>query len=171
MCLIFSNTSNSKGYGSQWSPYCNTFDLLLGIIVYNTDDVMTVFSMVAQQATSISLNSAAYNATYATIASSSPEANPIISTPHWLNRSFDFCTIVDGNGTSCSMIALNLYDIHDFTITQYSYQLLDGCCNNTVSISPTAWEQLKSVPPTTLTQNYYKCTEQWYVALFNAVGK
>ena len=180
--LCNSNNSNNVkgGPGQQWTSYCNTFDLLLGIIVYNTNDVMTVFSMVAQQnafnlgesgeSGAITLNSAAYNATYATIASTSPDANVLIQSSSWRNEAFEFCTLSSNANTSCSMFALNLYDTHDFTVSEYSFQLLNASCTNSLAISTAAWAQLKAVPPTTLTQAYYKCTEQQYVALFNAVG-
>ena len=158
------------GPGDGWTDYCNVIDLLLGLVIFPDNDPSVVLAMQSQVRNAELLNTQAYNASYATAAIVSAEANEILYDEAWRHAAFDFCRIPSMNNLTCTMIGFNIYDSSSTSITAYNYQLINGSCSNSVSLSNEAWEKLAEFSPTPLTEDYFRCTMFSDAALFNAVG-
>jgi hypothetical protein len=164
----------SGGPGLGWGPYCDVFDLLLTLVMFNDDDLLdNLGSILAVQSADlkrdnyIALDS--YNASYANAAMSYENSNPLLSQPQWLEDAFKFCRSPH-TGKSCTLLTFNVFDNYTTSVSPYSFQLSRGSCFNSISLSDEGWENLASTHPAQLSQEYYKCTQGVYSSMFNAVG-
>jgi len=165
------------GPGEGWTDYCDVFDLLLSLMMFNEDNLSTnMVNLLQVQSQARSFHNAddglivaAYNASFTNAALSYTNDNPLLSSPEWLAGAFDFC-LIDEVNVGCTLLTFNIFDNYSTTVSDYAYQLNNGSCTNSISISDYSWEKLAASPPAALTQDYYKCTAGVYSSVFNAVG-
>lgn len=168
----YCNCNSNGGPGVDWTSYCNVFDFLVSLIMFNTDDeYYNLRSMLHVQSRNLNngIGRNAYNASYASATLNYDGYNKLLLNPEWRKDAFEFCNVPELD-ISCSILTFNLYDDFSTTVSQFSYQLNNGSCRDSISLSETGWNNLLAAPPTQLTQAYYKCTETPSSALFNAVG-
>ena len=138
----FCNCNNDIGS----SRACNEFNLLSGLVFFrnqvdyklisNKDEVLKDFGLFNLMALLEKyqnyrlFNKAAYNASYLGAAS---EYTP---TEADVTDAFSFCSV--GNIT-CSMFVFNSFDPTGFEVSNYKYQVFNGSCANSTSISDTNW--------------------------------
>eukprot|EP01038_Epipyxis_sp_PR26KG_P009622 gene9622-12957_t len=95
------------------------------------------------------------------------------SSSTFLSDSLDFCTVTIYNTTiHCSVIIISSYDLDQETwsISSNYYQLSDGACTDSISLSQSTWNKLVDKSFTQLTQDYQKCVQNFPDAIYNAVG-
>lgn len=104
---------------------------------HNESDVLPIVAMQSYQ-TPLQVNRNAFNASHAAAASVYPDANPTMNTSAWRSQAYEFCNDVR-LGVQCSILMFNLYDSFTTSVSEYSYQLVNGSCTNTISLSEAAW--------------------------------
>jgi hypothetical protein len=141
----------------------NTFDLMSGLIYFKMDNFENgyyhLYSMALHYATTSNFGQMNNDAYYALLYSSGYGSNVTLA------DSFEFCEYYN---TSCNMIAVNSYSYRDHYVSSNYYQVNDGNCNDIMTIP--AFEDLASSPPTSLTEQYYKCFALPQNAFFDAAG-
>lgn len=181
------------------SDACNTFNFLVGIVFYknaaNNTNIVKLFeeysigalNISAQNISSIlsefgifslienvrtykdyaAYNRQAYSPSYYTAYSSSNATAEEIAASYSA-----FCRISSATTTSdvCSMIVFNTYDESTHAVSPYKYQLRNGSCHNSISISSNDWAKLVASPPVQFTQIYYECYDNTQSAIVAAIG-
>ena len=84
----------------------------------------------------------------------------------FIKHYYDFCEDL------CSIVFVSMYDPHDYHINKQMYELMDGSCKDTISVSEEAWETLADwhLFPQKITQDYYDCLPSIDNSIFNAIG-
>lgn len=136
-----------------YSSYCNIVNLIPSLVFYKYDGTvqydLTDIKKTMQQLGLFNLlklyfnypsyedlNVAAYEATFAAVAEAYGKMDPLLKTSSWLKNAYKFCSI--GKQT-CSILAYNVYSPEEHSISTYKYQLLNGSCTDSITISNTDW--------------------------------
>eukprot|EP01038_Epipyxis_sp_PR26KG_P009741 gene9741-13107_t len=166
------NPLNDGTYGGP-SPECDSFDILTSIIVYDNIYInfyeyysenhlsqnTAIFNLVIGYSDLYQLNNDAKNAQLYSLGYNADTGYEGI-----YNTSFDFCS-------GCSMVSLDSFANNGVqAVSDYYYQVTNGNCGDSFSISNEAFEKLKNNPPTTLTESYFECYPRAKDTLLNAVG-
>lgn len=139
---VFCNCNNDIGS----SRACNEFNLLSGLVFYkntfhsikdnNKTEILKDFglfnlmSLLEKYQTYRLFNKAAYNASYIGAATNYEPSQGAIT------DAFNFCSV--GNIT-CSLFLFNSFGPTDFEVSNYKYQVFNGSCANSTSISDADW--------------------------------
>jgi hypothetical protein len=124
------------------TSHCSDFDIMVGLIFYNSEDLDDVTNalldlMVKYWNTSFALDNAAYDAMY--LISQYNETNP-----QRRAKAFQFC-YSQTYDLNCSIILFNFYDNSSYTVSEAYYQLEDGACNDTFTLSAQKWYECSPV--------------------------
>jgi hypothetical protein len=124
----------------QITDHCNDFDLMVGLIFYNAEEVedntfALVDLMIKFSNSSFGLDNAAYDALYLT-SQYNDTATP--TSLHKRAQAFDFCAS-KSYGLNCSLVLFNFYDNYSYTVSEAYYQLEDGACNDSFTLSSQNW--------------------------------
>ena len=151
--------SSESGLG--FSEYCSIFDLMVGVIFYYADP-----SLGAEASLSLSMlallelmsirpyvetNRLSYNASYAACMYDVTDAYYNAS---FRKAAYEFCNFMDY--ANCTLMNFNTYDSQSQMVSEFYYQVRNGSCTD--SFTTPHWDMLESVPPTSLTQDYFECT-------------
>lgn len=133
-------------------PYCNTFDILLGVYFYPKRDQWTqIINTYYSVPTFHELNQIMYHGAYNL---SNGQDDP---------RSFDFC-----NG-ECKYFGLDTWDTNKY-LSPYYLSIENIHCSDTFTLIPNFIQNLGKNPPTELTEKYLKCTMHGSSAILAAIG-
>lgn len=138
----FCNCNNDIGS----SRACNEFNLLSGLIFYKSNfqkiqhsnkteilkdfGLFNLMTLIDKYPTYRLFNKAAYNVSFLGAAS---QYEP---TQGDVTDAFNFCSL--GNET-CSLFLFNSFDPTGFEVSNYKYQVFNGSCANSTSISDSDW--------------------------------
>ena len=157
MCICCSSYEYAQG------PACDVFNLMSGFMFF--DNGMTIetavqvwLDIVIREGTAINLNRNAYNATWASVASTyAPNVDPIMYDEQWRADAYEFCR-VPGVGT-CSLFTVNSYgsQVFDKSLSEYLFLINDGACADQFMIPPAAFTKLMESPPTPIVEDYFEC--------------
>jgi hypothetical protein len=149
-------------------PYCNVLDLMTGLLYFKMDNwadttyayIYSLSLAYANDNAFKTLNNDAYDALlYA--------SNFGFNSDKTQEEAFQFCTF-DGN-VSCNVIGINTYDEQEAYVTRDYYYIQEGNCEDIMTIGSNFTKLAKS-PPTSLTEQYYKCFSYTESAFFGAAG-
>ena len=132
------------------SANCDYFDFLSTYVVYNLsvsyhlDQTMLYLGTAVAKAGSYrEFSRLAYNASFAAAAIRNDYYDPIMNTTEWLRDAFQFCNISGLHGVTsypiCSVMVFNSYDYISRQVSDYHYNLFNGSCSDTLSISSSNW--------------------------------
>lgn len=154
---------------------CDVFNLMSGFMFYDgltlEQSVDVWLNMTVRAGSSYALNQMAYNASWASAASTyAPNVDPIINDPVWRNSSYDFC--YSEQYGYCSVMIFNSYgdSVFDKALSPSLFLVNNGSCATQFTIPDTAYASLLSTVPTPIVENYYQCVLTWSDALTNAAG-
>ena len=100
-------------------------------------------------------NNMAYNASYASLSAAKlANSSTPVNDPAFRKKAFEFCNI---DGYYCSIVMFNSVNYVLKSVSTHLFQLADGTCTNSVSLSDATWKNAKSLPPTDLSESYFTC--------------
>lgn len=156
--------------------YCSEVDLISGFLFYDTNLDMTgqiqmLLGTIVKSPGYYAFNKMAYNATWASAASTYSSTDPMYKDPVFRKDAYDFC-FSEFLNESCSILSINVYgdSLFDKALTEFMYILTEGSCNDVFTMSDNTLQGLLAKPPTPFVENYYECTLSEVDAFINAVG-
>lgn len=170
--MILCRSDGPYGHSSA----CDDFNFNYGLFLFNAkltveETALAFLELTARAGSSYKLSRNAYNATWASAASTyAPNVDPVIYDPEWRRSSYAFCNHTE-LGT-CSILTFNSYgtSVADRSITAYMHLIEDGSCGRQFTIPDESFALLIANPPTPIVENYYECTLHPFTAMFNAIG-
>jgi hypothetical protein len=165
--------------GNGRDAQCNQLYLMAGLIVFPTNisspfdasvikqNVRDAYTLVAKHRTYEALNRASFDASSASVLVSTGTADTSIVNAAYMKNAFQFCKMP--NGKFCSMIAFYTLGL-SVAVSKYHYPVVNGSCQNVMTIENEHWGKLALTPPTELTQIYYSCLPSKYDVLIDAIG-
>lgn len=76
---------------------------------------------------------------------------------------------IDGNSIQTTVPSTNVTVERSF-MSLFNYEVVDQVCNNTMSLSSTAWASVNTIPPVNLTQAFYQCSYDSFNIFIKALG-
>ena len=171
---------------------CQSIDILSGLVLFVSDDKGTPFDSMTQVIAALlavdelpnvagdSLSTRAFNASWYTPPrlvrqGGSPYDSllvpPLPQTPSSRRRAFDFCSTPLGSCTLLVTRSVNPLPKVSLNKISPTYLILsNGACSAGNIFSPSSWARLTAVPPSPLTEAYYKCFPDAPTAAFVATG-
>ena len=164
------DTSNKELYGP--GGICNYMNFFIGIMIWPdyVNNPVAPFNNFksAYGPNYIPGMKAMFNAVYATSVWG-PVKN-YSTNSSFLEKAFDPCMY---EGSSCTIINFSLfnpYPARGYSVSDYYYQLLDGACKDSFSISEAAANNMINYPYAELTESYVTCVDSYGTIFMNNVG-
>ena len=165
-----SNTSDVSLYGP--TGVCNYLNFFAGIMLWpeyiNNSAIPFYNFKMSYGSNYVHGMQAMFNAVYAT--SVWGAINNYSTNSSFLANAFSPCRYDNSN---CSIINFSLFNPYvgqGNSISDYYYQLVDGACKDSFSISQAAANNMINNPYAELTQSYVTCTESYGTIFMNNVG-
>lgn len=163
--LSYCNCSEWADYNEEQKYNCNLFNFLTGFIFWN-DEIYSPDSLFElTNLESSYINRKAYDAQY------------FSSIFYHGNQSetgnyFDFChTSASGD---CSLLTIAMFDnalaLSNQALSENANQLVNGSCTASASVSDSAWDNLLSIPPSGLYNDYVSCKQNFSTVFINQAG-
>jgi hypothetical protein len=122
---------------------CQSFTFIPGLLFYHNNRHVGLSALVQilQKAGGyVNFNRDAYNASFAGAASIYNDSDPILTNPTWRENAYAFCKVPNATTDEyCSLLILNTWESDRFTVADENYQLQQGSCTDSFSISQEAW--------------------------------
>lgn len=126
---------------THYNSYCNVFDIMVGLIYYNTniqDSMDLLVDLTLKYLEPFEMDNQAYLAMF--VAS---QYGAITST-EMREDAYEFC-YSPSYSQNCSLILFNFYDEYSSTVSDSYYQLANGACNDSFSIPSSKWYPKRSL--------------------------
>lgn len=189
----------SSNYFGKTSTYCNSFDLMHGLVIFkgaNYDYHLYLIALMAKLYTAEQVNNMAYYAGFFILRTSGNVGNQDLMTVGGTSKTvlqnklmsanstnvFSFCsfatgvTDISGSSTSsCSVLAMQTFDEFDQRVNGNGFGISFSSCNDYISIPETSWDDgnaggAVNIPPTNLIQDYYECYSSHFNSMMMAFG-
>ncbi len=164
------NTSDTLLYGP--GKACNYLNFFAGIMLwqeYTNNSALPFYNFkISHGSNYIHAMQAMFNAVYATSVWGTIKNYSTNSS--FFENAFSPCRYDNSTCTIINFSLFNPYPARGYSISDYYYQLLDGACKDSFSISEAAANNMINYPYAELTQAYVTCTESYGTIFMNNVG-
>jgi len=163
--------SDPTSNGDWTNTYDHTFDVLMGLILFNSFDDALSYASDARTALK-----ASYDGDLTIADRVWPNLRAMVDVPFYgggtynTYNSADVCGINSkGVERTCMMWTFNVYGQDSYFTNPQNTQLFAGACRNSLYLD-SAFKLVATIPPTPLVQTYYSCTLIAYDSFFAALG-
>lgn len=120
----------------HFTSYCNVFDIMVGLIFYNTPDLEDSMNLLVELTLKYTDPFEMDNNAYLAMLIASQYG--AITDPSIRGSAYNFC-YSSSYAQNCSLIIYNFYDEYSSTVSDSYYQLMYGACNDTFTIPYSKW--------------------------------